>query len=512
MIIGIPKEHNDTRVAATPFTIKQLKTLGFDVMIERGAGLLANFNDSSFSEEGAEIADKDIIWSSDIILKVNPPSTEEIRLLKNNSILIGFIWPSQNSELLSKLINKKTTVIAMDTVPRISRAQSLDALSSMSNIAGYRAVIEAAHEFGSFFSGQITAAGKILPAKVMIIGAGVSGLTAIGTACSLGAVVFAFDTRPEVEEQIRSMGAEFLKLNIDNPSPSNDVNEKIIDEDLINAERKLFATQAPKVDIIITTALITGKPAPILLTKKMITSMKEGSIIVDLAAINGGNCELTVADKVISSENGVKIIGYTNLPNRMPTLSSKLYSTNLLNLLKLLCKEKNGKIVIDFLDPIIRSVTIINNGDLTWPAPPISPPISPYTSITKENIKDKIIIKEKKFGFLLYIKKYFFYIVFIILITWLANITPPEFLSHFSVFTLACIVGYYVVWNVNHALHTPLMSVTNAISGIIVIGAILQMKCKGVISFLSFVAILLSSINIFGGFTVTQRMLKMFRK
>ena len=342
MRIGIPRERlaNEARVAATPKTVEQLLKLGFTVAIENGAGKLASFDDTAFQQAGAEIVGYEDVWQSDVILKVNAPEDEEIALMNPGSTLISFIWPAQNQELLQKLAERQVTVMAMDSVPRISRAQSLDALSSMANIAGYRAIVEAAHEFGRFFTGQITAAGKVPPAKVMVIGAGVAGLAAIGAAGSLGAIVRAFDTRPEVKEQVQSMGAEFLELDFEEEAGSGDGYAKVMSPAFIKAEMELFAAQAKDVDIIVTTALIPGKPAPRLITKEMVESMKPGSVIVDLAAQTGGNCELTVADTVTETPNGVKIIGYTDLPSRLPTQSSQLYATNLVNLLKLLCKKK----------------------------------------------------------------------------------------------------------------------------------------------------------------------------
>jgi NAD(P) transhydrogenase subunit alpha len=507
MKIGIPKEQlaNEARVAATPKTVEQLLTLGFSVVIEQGAGRKASFDDVAYQAAGATLVDGIEVWLADVILAVNAPRDDEIGLMRAGSTLICFIWPAQHPDLLKKLAVRQVNVLAMDSVPRISRAQSMDALSSMANIAGYRAIIEAAHEFGRFFTGQITAAGKVPPAKVMIIGAGVAGLAAIGAAGSLGAIVRAFDTRPEVKEQVQSMGAEFLELSLKEEAGSGDGYAKVMSAAFIQAEMALFAAQAQEVDIIVTTALIPGKPAPRLITREMVSSMKPGSVIVDLAAQTGGNCELTVADQVTVTGNGVRIIGYTDLPSRLPTQSSQLYGTNLVNLLKLLCKAKNGDIIIDFDDAVIRGVTVVKLGEVTWPAPPIkvsaqsvrSTPISIPSASVKPNASWK---------------KYLLLVVAIVLFGRLANVAPPAFLSHFTVFALACVVGYYVVWNVSHALHTPLMSVTNAISGIIVVGALLQIGLGGWVSTLSFIAVLIASINIFGGFTVTQRMLKMFRK
>lgn len=508
MRIGVPRERltNEARVAATPKTVEQLLKLGFTVAIEQGAGKLASFDDAAYELAGASVVSGDDVWQSDIVLKVNAPENDEIDKLQAGTTLVSFIWPAQNPELIQKLADRQVTAMAMDSVPRISRAQSLDALSSMANIAGYRAIVEAAHEFGRFFTGQITAAGKVPPAKVMIIGAGVAGLAAIGAAGSLGAIVRAFDTRPEVKEQVKSMGAEFLELDFEEEAGSGDGYAKVMSEAFIKAEMALFAVQAEEVDIIVTTALIPGRPAPKLITKEMVASMKPGSVIVDLAAQTGGNCELTVADQITTTENGVKIIGYTDLPSRLPTQSSQLYGTNLVNLLKLLCKEKNGEIEIDFEDTVVRGVTVVKAGEVTWPAPPIQVSAQPQAAKAAEPVAKAEVKPASPWT------KFIIMAVAIVLSGWLANVAPKEFLSHFTVFALSCVVGYYVVWNVSHALHTPLMSVTNAISGIIVVGAVLQIGHGGWVSFLSFIAVLIASINIFGGFTVTQRMLKMFRK
>ncbi|MBE2894027.1 Re/Si-specific NAD(P)(+) transhydrogenase subunit alpha [Spirabiliibacterium falconis] len=509
MRIGVPKERldNESRVAATPKTVVQMKKLGFEVAIEHNAGFNASFEDEMYAAEGAAIVDQSAVWQSDIIFKVNAPSDDEIALIKEGATLVSFIWPAQNEALLKKLAEKNINVLAMDAVPRISRAQALDALSSMANIAGYRAVVEAAHEFGSFFTGQITAAGKVPPAKVLVIGAGVAGLAAIGAANSLGAIVRAFDSRPEVKEQVESMGASFLEIDYQEEGGSGDGYAKVMSEEFNRRALALYAEQAKEVDIIITTALIPGKPAPRLVTKEMVDSMKPGSVIVDLAAATGGNCELTKAGEVVTTDNQVKIIGYTDLPSRLPTQSSQLYGTNLVNLLKLLCKEKDGNINIDFDDVILRGVTVVREGEITWPAPPIkvsAQPQKPQAAVKVEKEAPKKADPKIKYGIMAAVA---------VLFLWLASVAPSAFLSHFTVFVLACVVGYYVVWNVSHALHTPLMAVTNAISGIIIVGALLQIgQGNGVVTFLAFIAVLVASINIFGGFKVTQRMLAMFRK
>ena len=509
MLIGVPREllDNESRVAATPKTVQQILKLGFEVIVEHDAGFKASFEDQAFAAAGAKIGNAAQVWQADIIFKVNAPTDEEIALIKEGATLVSFIWPAQNPQLMEKLSAKKINVLAMDAVPRISRAQALDALSSMANIAGYRAVVEAAHEFGSFFTGQITAAGKVPPAKVLVIGAGVAGLAAIGAANSLGAIVRAFDSRPEVKEQVESMGASFLEIDFKEEGGSGDGYAKVMSEEFNRRALALYAEQAKEVDIIITTALIPGKPAPRLITKEMVESMKPGSVIVDLAAATGGNCELSKAGEVVVTDNQVKIIGYTDLPSRLPTQSSQLYGTNLVNLLKLLCKNKDGQIDINFEDVVLRGVTVIREGEITWPAPPIQVSAQPQQTKAASAVKKedkKPTDPRKKYGSMAAVG---------ILFLWLTSIAPAAFLSHLTVFVLACVVGYYVVWNVSHALHTPLMAVTNAISGIIIVGALLQIsQGKDFISVLAFIAILVASINIFGGFRVTQRMLSMFRK
>ena len=520
MKIGIPKEIHpgEKRVAITPNVTEQLKKLGFSVSIEKGAGKDANFSDEEYQESGAEIiSDTKKLWSTtDLILKVRPPEkhpasgVEETELLPEKGNLISFIWPAQNKELMDTLAKKKATVLAMDCIPRISRAQKCDALSSMANIAGYRAVIEAAEHFGRFFTGQITAAGKIPPAKVLVIGAGVAGLAAIGTAKSLGAIVRAFDTRPEVKEQVESMDAEFLMLDFEEDGSGTGGYAKTMSKEFIEAEMALFARQAMDVDIIITTALIPGKPAPELITKGMVESMKPGSVIVDLAAEQGGNCKLTRADKVIT-KFGVTIIGYTDLPSRMAAQSSQLYGTNLRHLLAELCPEKNGEIVVNMDDEMIRGATVIKEGEITWPPPPpkLSAAPAPQTerpAAVEEKPEQKSLLPEP-------VKQFLPLAIVGALLYAVGSTAPASFMSHFTVFVLACFIGYQVIWNVAPSLHTPLMSVTNAISGIIVIGALVQISSPGIlITILSGLAILIASINIVGGFLVTRRMLEMFRK
>lgn len=510
MRIGIPKETlpGETRVAATPRTVEQLLKLGYEVLVEEGAGKTAHLEDNAYAAAGATIADREQVWACPILFKVNPPSDAAVDRLQPGTILISFFWPALNPKLLQQLQEKNITVLAMDMVPRMSRAQAMDALSSMANISGYRAVVEAASEFGRFFTGQITAAGRVPPAEVLVIGAGVAGLSAIGAAMQLGAIVKAFDTRLEVAEQIQSMGGEFLKLDF--PVQSGDAGDgyaTTMSDEFIAAEMKLFAEQAKQVDIIITTAAIPGKTAPILITKEMVDSMQPGSVIVDLAAPTGGNCEYTVADKMIVTDNGVKVIGYTDLVNRLPGQSSQLYSTNLVNLAKLMTPNKDGEIQLDFEDAIVRNMTLTHDGDLMYPPPAIQVSAAPSKPKTAPVIK-----KEPPKPMPLW-KKLIPLGVGALLFLWLGANAPAAFLNHMIVFVLSCVVGYYVVWNVTHALHTPLMSVTNAISGIIVVGALLQIgQGNWFISVLAFIAILIASINIFGGFYVTRRMLKMFRK
>jgi len=513
LIIGIPKESfkGENRVAASPTSVSALVKLGFDVQIEKGAGKKASFNDQDYAEQGATLVSSEEIWQSTLIYKVNAPNEDEINVLQAGTILVSFISPAQSPELLAQLKEKQVNALAMDMVPRISRAQSMDALSSMANIAGYRAVVEASHNFGRFLNGQITAAGNLPPAKVMIIGAGVAGLAAIGTASSLGAIVRAFDTRPEVKEQIESMGAEFLELDYEEEDTgSGDGYAKEMSQAFIDAEMALFAEQAKNVDIIITTAMIPGKPAPKLITADMVASMKPGSVIVDLAAAGGGNCELTKAGK-LATIKGVKIIGYTDLVSRLPNQSSQLYANNLVNLAKLLSPNKDGEVTLDFEDQVIRNMTVVKDGEITFPPPPIQVSAAPKPSpslASKIEVQEAVEDKPSSAT-----KKYLAMAVGALAFGWIASVAPADFLSHFTVFVLSCVIGYHVVWNVTHALHTPLMSVTNAISGIIIVGALLQVgSSSGLVQLLSGVAILIATINIVGGFVVTKRMLKMFRK
>jgi NAD(P) transhydrogenase subunit alpha len=505
--IGVPKETRpgETRVAATPKTVAQLIALGHEVHLESGAGVLASFTDHAYQEAGASITPTDEVWGCDFVVKINPPSDTEIAKLRSGAMLASLLAPALSPELLDKLTAQGVTALAMDAVPRISRAQALDVLSSMANIAGYRAVIEAAHEFGSLFTGQITAAGKVPPAKVLVVGAGVAGLAAIGTAHSLGAIVRAFDARPEVGEQVASMGGEFLKIDIEQAAPSADGYAKETSQDFNRLAEELYAAQATEVDIIITTALIPGRPAPKLISAAMVASMKPGSVIVDMAAANGGNCELSRPDELVMSDNGVRIIGYTDLPGRLPTQSSQLYGTNIVNLLKLLTPGKDGQVVLDFDDVVQRGMTVVRAGKKTWPPPPVQVSAQPAAAAAPVAMKPAPKPKDPR-------RRYAFMALGAVLFLGLASVSPTAFLGHFTVFALACVVGYYVIFNVTHALHTPLMSETNAISGIILVGALSQIGHGGLVTVVSFIALAVASINVFGGFTVTQRMLTMFRK
>jgi len=509
MKVGIPKEtaQGERRVAATPDTAKRLQKLGFAVVVQSGAGAAASFSDAAYRAAGCEVVeDAATVWQCDVVAKVRPPVAEEIAAMRSGATVISFIYPAQNRELLELCARHGVTTIAMDAVPRITRAQKLDALSSMANIAGYRAVIEAAHQFGRFFTGQITAAGKVPPAKVLVIGAGVAGLAAIGAARGLGAVVRAFDTRPVVKEQVESMGAEFLELEFAEDGTGEGGYAKVMSPEFIAAEMALFKAQAEEVDIIITTALIPGRPAPLLIKTEHVEGMRPGSVIIDMAAEQGGNCELCRPGEIVD-HGGVKIVGYTDLPSRLPAQASQLYGTNVAHLLDDLGGAANYK--IDLEDEVVRGATVVHAGECIWPPPKKDPPPAPPPAA-----KAALVVagghKKAEGG-----KSN---------PTWLAIAglallalglgAPPSFLSHFTVFVLAIFVGWQVIWNVAPALHTPLMSVTNAISGIIIIGGMLQISGppSSATVLLGAVAILVATINIAGGFLVTQRMLQMFRR
>ena len=509
MIIGIPRESlpGETRVAATPQTVGQLIKLGYEVVVEAGAGAASNFPDAAFTEAGAGVGSAEQVWAADVVLKVNAPDVAEIAALRDGATLISLISPALKPELVEQLATRTITVLAMDAVPRISRAQSLDVLSSMANIAGYRAVIEAANRFGRFFTGQVTAAGKVPPAKVLVVGAGVAGLAAIGAAGSLGAIVRATDPRPEVADQVKSLGGEYLSIESSEAEVSATGYAKEMDDDYKAREAQLYADQSEDVDIIITTALIPGKPAPRIITADMVASMKSGSVIVDMAAANGGNVEGTVKDQAIVTDNGVTIIGYTDLSGRLPATASQLYGTNLVNLLKLLTPEKDGKLILDFDDVVQRSVTVVRDGEITWPPPPVqvsaAPAVAAAAPVEVKPTKQRMTTG-RRLGLTFSAAAVLFALI---------ALSPSALQVHLTVFALAIVIGYYVIGNVHHALHTPLMSVTNAISGIIVVGALLQIGHGNVvITALATLAVLLASINVFGGFAVTRRMLAMFSR
>jgi NAD(P) transhydrogenase subunit alpha len=533
-LIGVPKEvfPGERRVATVPEVVQKLIKLGFTVAVESGAGDAANIGDDAYRTAGASIVEGAVrLWAeSDIIFKVRGPSADEVGLLKKGGTLVSFIWPAQNPELLQQLAAKTATVLAMDSVPRISRAQKLDALSSMANIGGYRAVIEAAHHFGRFFTGQITAAGKVPPAKVFVIGAGVAGLAAIGAAAGLGAIVRANDTRPEVADQIKSLGGEFVPVDYVEEGTGVGGYAKVMSEGFQKAQRETFAKQAREVDIIITTALIPGKPAPKLITAEMVQSMKPGSIIVDMAAEQGGNCELTEPGNVVV-KHGVTIIGYADLPSRLPTQASTLYATNLFRLSEELCKAKDGVFNVNMDDEVIRGTTVVKEGSVTWPPPAPKLSVAPAGATTGKSAAAVAAPAAKKghghgAGAPIAAKTLaIMFAVAAVAFWFIGAYAPAAFLGHFTVFVLACFVGYMVVWNVTPALHTPLMSVTNAISSIIIIGALVQIAPPAVpaaagqdarpdeiIRWLAVAGISLTAINMFGGFAVTQRMLGMFRK
>ena len=518
MIVGSPKEifKGEARVAMTPESAKQIQKLGYTCLLETGAGLTSNFSDKDYKDAGVQIVKSaSQLWKdSNIILKVRGPEKSEISKIQPNQHIISFIWPGQNKALLDSLSKKKVTVQAMDMIPRISRAQKMDALSSMANIAGYRAIIEAGNQFGRFFTGQITAAGKVPPAKILVIGAGVAGLAAIGTAQSMGAIVRAFDVRPEVAEQIESMGAEFLMLDFTSDGSGEGGYAKPASKEFIKKEMELFGEQAPEIDIVITTALIPGMPAPKLWPKEMVDLMKPGSIVVDLAAEQGGNCEVTIPNKMVETKNKVKVIGYTDLPSRMATQSSNLYSTNIRHMLDDLTPEKNGVPFTNMDDDVIRGATVLHNGKITFPPPKpkvaaIAKHVEKTVQKTQEELDKEKIEAEKASG-----RNQIILLTIGAFLTWIIGLyAPSDFMQHFIVFILSCFVGYQVIWNVSHSLHTPLMAVTNAISSIIIIGALLQMKTDNdIVSILALISVFIATINIVGGFMVTKRMLAMFQR
>jgi NAD(P) transhydrogenase subunit alpha len=529
LTIGVPREifPGEKRVATVPEVVEKLIKLGFAVKVESGAGAAANFDDAAYQAAGASVAANAaaLYADSDMVFKVRAPTAEELLLLKPGTTLISFIWPAQNPELMQQLATRRLTVLAMDSLPRqLSRAQKMDALTSMASISGYRAVIEAANAFGRFFNGQVTAAGKIPPARVFIAGAGVAGLAAIGTAANLGAIVRANDTRAEVADQVTSLGGEFVKVDYEEEGSGGGGYAKVMSEGFQQAQREMYAREARDADIIITTALIPGKPAPKLITAEMVRSMKPGSVIVDMAAEQGGNCELTVPGEAVV-RHGVTIVGYTDLASRLAKQASTLYGTNVLRLTEELCKTKDGVIDVNMEDDAIRGLTVVKDGAITWPPPSPKLPAAPPPAAKAATAAVPAAKKSAHGGAGEPASAKSLAIVFGVgaLLFWLVGAyAPASFLSHFTVFVLACFVGYMVIWNVTPSLHTPLMSVTNAISSIIAVGALVQIapplgdggdgRPDGLIRFLAFVALALTAINMFGGFAVTRRMLAMFRK
>ncbi len=508
MLIGIPRESRarETLVAATAKTAGQLRNLGYDVVVETGAGASADQADQAYREADVQVRTAEEVWAADVVVKVNAPTDEEIGRLQKGTTLIAMMAPARSPELIEKLQARGVTALAMDAVPRISRAQSMDVLSSMANVAGYRAVVEAAHEFGRMFTGQVTAAGKIPPARVFVVGAGVAGLAAVGAASAMGAVVRAFDVRPEVAEQVESMGAEFVQVEFE-AEVSADGYAKEMTAEQEAATAAMYDEEARNADIVITTALIPGRPAPKLIRAETVAQMQPGSVIVDMAAANGGNCDLTVAEERTVTDNGVTVLGYTDLPGRLPAQTSQLYGTNVVNLLKLLTPEKDGQLVLDMDDVVQRGLTVVRDGESMWPPPPVQVSAQPQAAqkAAPEPEAPKPPPDPRRRVFAAGLAAVLFALA--------AAYSPAVFLTHFTVFALAVFVGYYVISNVAHALHTPLMSETNAISGIILVGGILQVGSEHlVISLLAVVAVLIASINIFGGFLVTLRMLQMFRK
>jgi len=510
MRIGVPREAQagETRVAATPNTVEQLVKLGYEVVVESGAGALSSFTDAAYAAAGASIGDP---FDAEIVFAINAPSSAQLDRLKPHATLISWLSPMLDQALVEELAKRPITALALDAVPRISRAQSMDVLSSMANIAGYRAVVEAAHEFGRFFTGQVTAAGKVAPAKVLVAGAGVAGLAAIGAAGSLGAIVYATDPRPEVADQVKSLGGEYLKVDTGQEEETSSTGyAREMGQDYNKLAEELYARTVPDMDIVITTALIPGRPAPRLITEEMVASMKPGSVIVDLAAPNGGNVAGTVKGERTVSANGVTILGYTDLAGRLPTQASQLFGQNLVNLVKLLTPERDGQLVLDFDDVIQRSITVVRDGELTWPPPPVQVSAAPPAAAAAAPEAAARAPEKQPMSTA---RKYAYTGVAAVLFFILVAIAPSALVPHLFVFALAIVIGYYVIGNVHHALHTPLMSVTNAISGIILVGALLEVGRYGtLVTIISGAGLLLASINIFGGFAVTRRMLSMFSR
>ena len=522
MIIGAPKETapGEKRVALTPQSAAALQKLGYSCIVESGAGLAARFSDAAYAEAGVEVVGSaaDLWGRADVVAKVRAPDDAELDMARSGQILISFVWPAQNEALLESLKAKGVTALAMDMVPRISRAQKMDALSSMANIAGYRAVIEAGNNFGRFFTGQVTAAGKVPPAKVLVVGAGVAGLAAIGTSTSLGAITYAFDVRPEVAEQIESMGAEFVFLDFEEAAADGAATGGYAapsSPEFREKQLEKFMELAPEIDIVITTALIPGRDAPKLWTREMVEAMKPGSVVVDLAAEKGGNCDLTVPDEKIVTDNGVTIVGYTDFPSRMATQSSTLYSNNIRHMMDDLTPEKNGTPNVNMEDDVIRGATVTHAGEVTFPPPP--PKVKAIAVQKREKAKE-LTPEEKRAHEVAAFKEQTRFQVTLLaasgaLLLLAGLFTPASFMQHFIVFMLACFVGFQVIWNVAHSLHTPLMAVTNAISSIIILGALVQIGSGSMlVTLLAALAVFMAGINIFGGFLVTRRMLAMFQK
>ncbi len=522
MKIGTPKEvmKGEARVAMTPDSARQLQKLGYDCIIETGAGDAAGYSDATYKEAGVEVVKTAAaLWkAADVVAKVRPPTDAELKKARDGQLLISFFWPAQNEKLMQQAADQGTSVIAMDMVPRISRAQKMDALSSMANIAGYRAVIEAGNNFGRFFTGQITAAGKVPPAKVLVVGAGVAGLAAIGTSTSLGAITYAFDVRPEVAEQVESMGAEFVFLDFEEEQKDGSASggyASVSSPEFTAAQLAKFRELAPDIDIVITTALIPNREAPELWTKDMVDAMKPGSVIIDLAAEKGGNCKLTVMDEKIVTDNGVTIIGYTDFPSRMATQSSNLYATNIRHMMTDLTPEKDGQVNHNMEDDVIRGATIAHEKAVTFPPPP--PKVNAIAAKPKEKVRE-LTPEEKRANEVAAFKAQTKQQVTLLaigaaLVLSVGLVAPASFMQHFIVFVLSVFIGFQVIWNVAHSLHTPLMAVTNAISSIIILGALIQIGSSSLlITLLAALGIFMASINIFGGFLVTRRMLAMFQK
>ena len=522
MKIGAPKEiyEGEARVALTPESAQQLRKLGHECLVQAGAGARAGITDDAYQEAGVEVvADAAALFDgADIVIKVREPQMDEVQRLREGQTLISFFWPAQNEELLKAAAERKATVVAMDMVPRISRAQKMDALSSMANIAGYRAVIEAGNNFGRFFTGQVTAAGKVPPARVLVVGAGVAGLAAIGTSTALGAITLAFDVRPEVAEQIESLGAEFVSLDFEAETQDGAATGGYAapsSPEFREKQLEKFRELAPDVDIVITTALIPGRPAPKLWTEDMVRMMKPGSVIVDLAAEKGGNCDLTEADKRIVTDNGVVIVGYTDFPSRMATQSSMLYATNIRHMLTDLTPEKDGVINHNMEDDVIRGATVTHAGEVTYPPPP--PKVQAIAAKPKEKKKEPTAEEKRAAEVSAFMAETKRQVALLAIgggaVMAVGLVAPESFMRNFIIFVLAVFVGFQVIWNVSHSLHTPLMAVTNAISSIIILGALMQIgSTSGVITVLAAAGILMAAVNIFGGFMVTRRMLAMFQK